>query len=60
MTNLALFQISQAVIYAALCVISYFAVKVFFALPVKRLQPLYDVLLVFVIFSYLLAFFVNF
>jgi len=57
---MVLFQLSKIIIFLFLIVLSYFAVKIFFALPFKRLQPLYDVLLVLTIFSFLLAFTINF
>ena len=57
---MVLFQLSKIIIFTFLCVLLYFAVKVFFSLPFKKLQPVYDVLLVFTIFSFLLAFAVNF
>jgi len=57
---MVLFQISQVIILAFFVLILCFAVKIFFALPGKKLQPIYDVLLVLVIFSFLLAFAVNF
>jgi len=57
---MVLFQLSQVIIFAFLIALSYIAVKIFFSLPFKKMQALYDCLLVLTIFSFLLAFAVNF
>ena len=58
--EMVLFQFSKIIIFIFLVALLYFAVKIFFALPFKKLRPLTDVILVFIIFSFLLAFTVNF
>lgn len=57
---MVLFQLSKIIIAIFFIILLTFAVKIFFLLPFKKLQPLYDVILVLIIFSFLLAFTVNF
>jgi len=57
---MVLFQLSKIIILLFLIFLTYFTVKIYFKLPFKRFQTLTDVILVFIIFSFLLAFAVSF
>jgi len=57
---MVLFQLSKIIIFLFLVFASLIIARIFFALPFKKLRPLTDIILVFIIFSFLLAFVVNF
>jgi len=57
---MVLFQFSKFIIILFLILMSFLMVKIFFTLPFKKFQPLTDIILVFIIFSFLLAFTVTF
>ena len=58
--SLVLYQISWLVTLVFFLMMCWFAVKIFFAIKVKRLGIAAEVLLCFVIFCFLLAFYINF
>jgi len=57
---MVLFQLSQIIIFAFLIFLAILMIRIFFALPFKKFRPLADVILVGLIFSFLLAFTINF
>jgi len=58
--NFVLFQILWTLTLLLFLVLSYFAARVFTQMPFKKTKLLFEVLLCLVVFSYLLAFRVNF
>jgi len=57
---MVLFQLSKIIIFLFLVFISFIAVKLFLNFPFKKTHKLTDIILVVIIFSFLLAFTVNF
>jgi len=57
---MVLFQLSKIIILGFLILLLFLVVRIYFALPFKKLRPLTDLVLVFIIFSFFLAFTVNF
>jgi len=57
---MVLFQLSKIIIFLFLVLLSYGAVKIFFALPFKKARPITDLILVMILFAFLLAFTINF
>lgn len=57
---MVLLQLSKIIIFIFLTLLSFLFVKIFFALPFKKTQFISDIILTLIIFSFLLAFTVNF
>lgn len=59
-SNFVAAQVLWTLAFAGFLVVCFCAARVFMRLPVRRLRVMYEVLMCGVIFSYMLAFYVNF
>jgi len=57
---MVLFQLSKIIILGFLIALMYAVVRIFFAVRLKKVQAVLDVIMVLVIFCFLLAFTVKF